>query len=259
MKTNQLMEINLGKFGTVHVWHKDMMGKLEDVAILANNANIINGEKTFNVKEKVKAFLRNVDTWKFIIKINMERYKSIGGHPLNTNREILEQLPRQSKNRINYESILKQKLFNTVIRRQTRGKLENRGTWANVYILLDFAVQLNVDLKYEMYRVFIEEKILQHRDAGGESFKKLNRAIDTLPDRTPELKPKGNKGIYINIAKLIRDKLNILESRGYNQEEHNAKVQELRDKIEDTAVNLIKMKMINSYSQLKTFVINFPI
>lgn len=259
MKTNQLMGVNLGKFGVVHVWHKDMMGKLEDVAILANNANIMNGEKPFNVKKKVRDFLENINTWNFIIEVNRKRYENIDAIAFSTNREILDQLPRMSNGKIKYSEVFKQKLFNNVIRNQTRGKKEKQGVWANLYILLDFATQLNVKLKYEMYRVFIEEKILQHRDNGGDSFKKLNRAIDTLPDRQPHLKPKGNKGVYINIAKLIRDKLNILESRGYNQEEHNAKVQESRDKIEDTAVNLIKMKMISSYPQLKTFIINFPI
>ena len=256
MKTNQLMEINLGKFGTVHVWHKTMMGKLEDIAILANNANIINGEKPFDVKKKVRDFLENTNTWKFIIEVNRKRYESLDAVALSTNREILEQLPKMSNSKIKYSEVLKQKLFNNVIRRQTRGKLENRGTWANVYILLDFAVQLNVQLKYEMYRVFIEEKILQHRDAGGEAFKELNILIDKSLVNAPKAPYR-----YINIANLTKEVIgeNDPLPKGYNQKEHNAIIQKRREKIIDTSCTMIKMNIVKTYQQLEDFIINFPI
>ena len=253
MVTNQLMEINLGKFGTVEVYHKTMMGRLEDIAILANNANIINGEKTFDVKKKVRDFLENINTWNFIIEVNRKRYENIDAVALSTNREILDQLPKMSNDKIKYSEVFEQKLFNSTIRRQTRGKLENRGTWANVYILLDFAVQLNIQLKYEMYRVFIEEKILQHRDGGGDEFKELNILIDRL-DNIPN-KPQR----YIDIAMILRDKLKILENRGYNKKDHDAKVQQKREDIQKQAKTLIKMNMINSYDDLRTFIINYPL
>ena len=158
-----------------------------------------------------------------------------------------------SNDKIKYSEVFKQKLFNSTIRRQTRGKLENRGTWANVYILLDFAVQLNIQLKYEMYRVFIEEKILQHRDGGGDEFKELNILIDRL-DNIPN-KPQR----YIDIAMILRDKLKILENRGYNKKDHDAKVQQKREDIQKQAKTLIKMNMINSYDDLRTFIINYPL
>ena len=255
MKTSQLMEVNLGKFGSVNIWHKDGMGKLEDIAILANNANIINGYKSFDVKKKVKDFLENIDTWNFIIEVNKKRYESLDAIALASNQAILDKLPKMKNGKVAYSEVFKQKLFNNVIRRQTKGKLENRGTWANLYILLDFATQLNVDLKYEVYRVFIEDKILQVRDSGGDNFKKLNKIIDTLPDR----KGKNNKGIYIQISKLIRDKLDILDTKGYNKKEHDVIVQGKRDEIEKFAINSIKMGIINSYPALKTFIINYPI
>ena len=84
------MNVNLGKFGTVDVYHKTMMGRLEDIAILANNVNIMNGEKTFDVKKKVRDFLENINTWNFIIEVNRKRYENIDAVALSTNREILD-------------------------------------------------------------------------------------------------------------------------------------------------------------------------
>ncbi|MBE9563588.1 MAG: hypothetical protein IMF12_12090 [Proteobacteria bacterium] len=52
------------------------------------------------------------------------------------------------------------------------------------------------------------------RDVGGDYYKELNIAINTLPDR----KYKNNHGIYIQIAKQFREKLEILDTKGYNKE-----------------------------------------
>ena len=253
------MEINLGKFGTVQVWHKDMMGRLEDILILGNNARILKGKQP----KKLDTFLRLRDTWEFIVKVHNENIKKDGSciHEENLKQpmlnivesETLRDLPCDNRGQIKYGDIFKSKVFNRTIEKRTRGKIEDRGIWANVYIMLDLAIWLDIDLKYEMYRVFIEEKILQHRDNGGNEFKELNILIDSL-EQIPN-KPDR----YIHIAMLIRDKLKILENRGYNQKEHDAKVQQVREDIQKQAKTLIKMGMIKDYYQLRTFIINYPI
>ena len=74
-------------------------------------------------------------------------------------------------------------IFSTVAKIQNRGAFQNRGTWLNLYLLLDLAEWLDIDLWYEVKKTFVEGKILEYRDNGGEAFKALNDAIDTLPDR----------------------------------------------------------------------------
>ncbi len=122
--------------------------------------------------------------------------------------------------RIQYTELMKK--FPHLIKSK-RGK--NGGTWAELYILLKIASMLDKDLEVEIYRVFIEEKILYFRDEGGYSFKELNKAIDKyLPSPTG-----NNTGRYITIAKIIREKLDITDTKDYNEKEHHAQIQEKRD------------------------------
>ena len=63
-----------------------------------------------------------------------------------------------------------------------RGK--GGGTWAHLYILLDAAARLDPQFKHKMYKTFVEGKLLQWRDDGGDEFINLNIAIDAyLPER----------------------------------------------------------------------------
>ena len=167
--------------------------------------------------------------------------------------------------KIKYSEALRTQQLNHIVKIQNRGKLENRGTWFELTLLLDFATWLDVDLWYEVYSAFIRDKILEKRDAGGENFKRLNKAINTLPDRQPHLKPKGNDKIFQNMAKWIRstvfseNELNLFsEIKKRNTkaniwntylatDEHQRK----RKEIEDRLSELIEIGVITSYPQLK--------
>jgi len=121
------------------------------------------------------------------------------------------------------------------------------GTWAELYILLKIASMLDKDLEVEIYRVFIEENILSLRDLGGDNYIELNNAIDTFPN----IKGKNNRGFYIQIAQEFRKKLEILETKGYNQEEHNFFIQKSRARWLDNLISMIEMEFITSIEELK--------
>jgi hypothetical protein len=248
MKTNQMMTVKIGSFGTLDIGHKTKMGSLDDILAMGNTVRIAKGKQP----KELKTWLRMDTTWEFIVKVYNEEVKSsvsIGTTLLES--ETLKDLPRtESDGKISYSQIFKTKVFKDIIHQQTRGSLANRGTKAHLYILLDLAIWLDVDLKYEMYRCFIEDQILEYRDSGGDMFKELNKAIDTLPDRHPELKPNGNKGCYINVSKMLRTKLE-LAGKGYNGEEYDSIIQKLRDDYESQLVMLINAKYVNSYQELK--------
>ena len=88
--------------------------------------------------------------------------------------------------------------------------------------MLDLAIYFSPTLRLEMIDIFLESKILEWRYIGGDNYILLNKAIDTLPDRID----KSNWGIYIEIARLFREKLNLVDTRGYNEKEHTAIIQE---------------------------------
>jgi len=81
----------------------------------------------------------------------------------------------------------------------------NARTKAFLPVALKIAAYMDVDFEAEVYRVFIEERILQYRDEGGHEFKTLNIVIDSfLPGREDTA---SNKGVYISVAKQLRDKV----------------------------------------------------
>jgi len=126
------------------------------------------------------------------------------------------EIPRKDKGRkVKYGEAMKN--F-SVIKSQRGGKPENRGIWANLHILLKGAMYLSPKLEYEIINVFLNSKILFFRDLDGDNFKEFNKIIDTLPDR----RGKNNSSVYIQVSLLIRKKLEIFNTKGYNEEEHNA-------------------------------------
>jgi len=88
MKTNQLMTVNLGKFGSVKIWHKTMMGKLEDVLEIGNSIREAKGLKP----KRLDTYLRKKETWELILKVYNESLKSSSGIP----EKVLRHLPKKS-------------------------------------------------------------------------------------------------------------------------------------------------------------------
>jgi len=134
-----------------------------------------------------------------------------------------------------------------------RGKASR--TYANLHFLIYVASNLDINFEYEIIDTFIKGKILQYRDDGGNHFKALNIAIDAyLPDR----KGRNNKGVYIQIAKKLRNKIfNEVEkpdSNIWNTEIATEDKQKLRSEYEDKLVTLLKMGVVTSYDHLKELI-----
>jgi predicted DNA-binding ArsR family transcriptional regulator len=232
MNTNQMMQIQIGKNYTVQIGHLDQMGKLNDVLEIGNEYRKEKGYKEIGLDE----YLRRQETWEFIIEVEHKYGKT-------TKREI-PVLEKDDKNRVLYSKFIKQ--F-SVIKSQRGGKPENRGVWANLQIMLDLAIYLSPTLRLEMIDVFINQKILFWRDVGGDNFKEFNKLVDTLPDRAD----KNNTGVYVAVAKMIRAKLEILDTKGYNEKEHNSLVQINRSKWLENLSFVIENGFVNSYEELK--------
>ncbi len=274
------MRVQIGSFGTIEIGHKTEMGKVSQVMEMGNRLRQIKGLRPLELRE----ILSQPEFWEFVVArytlylrdemhqnnefIALEdKYPDSGYFKVDLSLEDFHQFDEQTKNTLisNFKALEKYKDTSGKIQytelmkkfphliKSKRGK--NGGTWAELYILLKIASMLDKDLEVEIYRVFIEEKILYFRDEGGYSFKELNKAIDKYLSS-----PTGNNtGRYITIAKIIREKLEITDTKGYNEKEHHARIQERRDFIEKYLILLLKSKFVTTFEDLKKTVQNLDI
>ena len=137
------------------------------------------------------------------------------------------------------------------------------GTYMNIYLLLKLATKLDTDLEVQIFKLFIEGKILLHRDIGGVKFKELNRLIDTLPDRIKRAKEKGmsvskaNKFIYSKTASKMNEKINGELDLGWNDERKDLEKLINREELEKMLCNSIKLKLIQNMKTLNSAIDNF--
>lgn len=127
------------------------------------------------------------------------------------------------------------------------------GTWTHLYVLIDAAAYLDPDFKVQVYKTFIEGKLLQRRDEGGENFKAVNIAIDAyLPGRDG----KDNQFLFINLANLIADKFGLPEvEKGKNRwNDATLHQTEARAKIEETLTIMLRTRLVKDWDHLKTLV-----
>jgi hypothetical protein len=238
MNTNQMMTIQIGKNYTVQIGHLTKMGSLNDVLKIGNEYRKSQGLREIELRE----WLAKENTWEFISTVERkysEKFNTPVAGVFKNPRELMNFKTLDRK--MDFAKLIKQ----SHVIETKKGRYG--GTWAELFIMLDLANYLSPELKYEMYEVFINQKILFWRDIGGDSFKEFNKIIDTLPDR----KDQKNTGIYIQVATQIRKKLEILGTKGYNEKEHNSLIQENRAEWLKSLTFAVKVGFIKSYEELK--------
>ena len=136
------------------------------------------------------------------------------------------------------------------IRKGGRGRTS--ATYAHVSVALLAAEQLSVRFHAHVHRVFIEGKLLEFRQMGGTEFISLNASIDKyLPEREGK---DSNKGIYINVAKLLRAK--ILGEGAEADAWAIATVEQThrRYEIENKLCDLLRLGVVRNYEHLKDLI-----
>jgi len=235
-----MMSVHIGKEHTVKISHLTQMGKLNDVLEIGNSYREANGLRKIEISE----WLRKESTWEFIVEVEQKygtKFQTVDSTVCLSNY-------KNSSGQLEYAKLIKE--F-SVIKSQRGGKPENRGVWANLQIMLDLAIYLSPTLRLEMIDIFINQKILQWRDTGGDNFKEFNRVIDTLPDRIG----KNNTYLYQSMSLILRKKLGICETRGYNEKDHNSPIQEKRAKWLDRLTAMIDVGLIQDYDGLQNVVL----
>jgi hypothetical protein len=227
---NQIMHIQIGNFGVITIGHQTKMGDVAQVIEMGNANRKLKKLETITLDQ----ILKKQDLWEFIISRNTQIKQIFNSddssylknndnseakkQPMNSDySELLNYKTLEGK--IQYGELMKK--YSDLIKSR-RGRYG--GTWAELYILLKIASMLDKDLEVEIYRVFIENKILEWREEGGENYKELNSLIDTLSDRINE----NNSHLYRKFAMIFRHKLEITTTKGYNQKEHDILIQQKR-------------------------------
>lgn len=131
------------------------------------------------------------------------------------------------------------------------GRGKNTKTFVHVSVALLAAESMSPRFHAHVHRVFIEGKLLEFRERGGTEFKALNAAIDQyLPDRIG----KDNKGVFINIAKIIRGR--ILGEEATSDDWNRASVAQthLRYDWENKMCDMLRLGVIRDYEHAKQII-----
>lgn len=233
MKTNQLLTVNIGP-GKFDIEHKTKLGDLKQVWDLGN---LYRKQRGLNGKD-LKAYLQSKSTREFIIEI--ERKMNLPVSPLWS--DVVVQEGKKGA------SITSSKLFRT-----TKGRYSS--IYAHLYILIDAAMCLDPKFKLDVIEVFVEGKLLRHRDESGDAYKAMNIALDIampLNDKQREI------ARYMALANAIADHLKLPKPIKGRSRWNEASYDQLeaRSKIEEFLTALLRNGFAKDFSQILSSVPN---
>ncbi len=221
MKTNQVMRVTIGEH-TLPIGHKNMMGSLTEVWKIGNAYRTKRGLPELDLSN----WLRSPETLEYVKVVEDDlNFKSVASTDLSSKGTTLAKT---------IDSPL-------IVAKSGKGG----GTWAHLYILLDAAARLDPQFKHKMYKTFVEGKLLQWRDDGGDEFINLNIAIDAY---LPERDGMDNVNVFIYVAKQLKAKI-LSPYDTWN----TASLPQLekRARLEKDLCNYLRLGMIRNYDHLK--------
>jgi hypothetical protein len=129
----------------------------------------------------------------------------------------------------------------------TKGKGKHARIMANIFIIIYAAEYLSPDFHVEVIDVFLNQKLLDWRDASGDNFKMLNEEVSAHA-LTVLGKPAHN-GHFITLAKIINARV----GDGFDIDWNLATPQQLRLRthIEESLSTMIKVGVVRDWEHLK--------
>ena len=215
------MRVTIGEH-TLPIGHKNMMGSLTEVWKIGNAYRTKRGLPELDLSN----WLRSPETLEYVKVVEDDlNFKSVFSTDLSSRGTTLA------------------KTIESPLITTKRGK--GGGTWAHLYILLDAAARLDPQFKHKMYKTFVEGKLLQWRDDGGDEFINLNIAIDAY---LPERDGMDNVNVFVYVAKQLKAKI-LSPYDTWN----TASLPQLekRARLEKDLCNYLRLGMIRNYDHLK--------
>ncbi len=229
------MTVKIGNEHTVQIGHLTKMGNLNDILKIGNLYRKENDLREIEISE----WLRKESTWEFIIEVE----RKYGTFFQTADSTVCLSDYKNSSGQLDFAELIKK--F-SVIKSQRGGKPENRGYWANLHIMIDLAIYLSPILRLEMIDIFINHKLLEWRDLGGDNFNEFNKVVDMLSD----LNGNSKIDVYKYVSIELRKKQNILDTRGYNEKDHDSKIQETRAKWLEYLTFSVRVGFVQSFYEL---------
>ena len=236
MKTNQLMEVKIGK-GVLHIEHKTQMGDMDELWELGNVYRVDQGLEPLSKAKKTR-YLRTVALKEYVNALEKRKGMEI--------TEFTKDVTATSS-----------KLF------KVKKAAHKSSTFAHLYILIDMAMSLSAEFKLDVVDTFINAKILKIRDDSGDSYKEMSRVLNIT------LNAKNHGIIMQKISVAIRNKI---FGKTYNQSgkmifipdiwntRHvNAQQLKQRDDIQNFVTNAAQAGFLNDYEQVIKTIQSFNI
>lgn len=201
--------------------HSIRLNELEDAA---NKILAAKGRSTFTTGDKLDSFRRSNEVEAFV--------RSLERRELTSNTVNLSENNNQSRNSNNY--------FSSPLIISKIGRYG--GTWAHPLIALRFAAWLDPDLEVEIYKRFLENKIIEKRVESSDAWNKLRYSYSSMVGDSYRFYH------FVHIANAIGEKL---ECDNWDTADEETLVK--RTKIQDTLSFLMDSKVIKNREQvLKT-------
>ena len=240
MKTNQLMHVEIGEF-RLPIDHLTMMGSLTDLWTYGNSLRIAKGIHSLDMKN----YLRQLETLEFVKSLEL----SLIGEGLK------QVIPSDSKSVVttHYEIVATEHIGRFEIKGPALTCLKTKkgkggGTWAHLYLLLDAASRLDSDFRLQIYKTFVEGKILQWRNDSGDEFINLNIAIDYfLPTEDKKERVERYKICAWDLKCKIKPDGNTWNTASYLQLQKRAE-------IEKDLVKYLRMGFVRNFNHLKEII-----
>lgn len=133
---------------------------------------------------------------------------------------------------------------------KVKGRTKAAVTTAFLPIALKIASMIDPSFEAYVFRVFIEGKMLQVRDGGGEVYKRLNLLINEAMKKLEGRE--AHKGHYIVIAKTLNKKVfEDIESEDWNNALVTVQHHEKRLSIENDMLAVLKLGLVKDWEHLK--------
>ena len=234
MKTNQLMEVKIGK-GVLHIEHKTQMGNMDELWELGNVYRVDQGLDPLSKTKKTR-YLRTIALKEYVNAL--EKRKG-----METTEFTKDATATSSK------------LF------KVKKAAHKSSTFAHLYILIDMAMNLSAEFKLDVVDTFINAKILKIRDDGGDSYKEMSRVLDIT------LNAKDHQALMQKVSMAIRHKIfgKTYDQTGrmiyipdiWNTKYVNAQQLKQRDDIQNFVANAAQAGLLTNYEQVIKIIQSF--
>ncbi len=235
------MTVSLGEFGEFKIYHKTKMGNVHDVLAIGNLLREQKGLSPY----KLDDLLKREGFWEFVCA----RQKQLSKYSESSELEILEiaidfDKVKGNDGKVKYGDLIP--LFPNLIQSK-RGRYG--GTYMERYLLYKIAMYLDKDLEVEMIRVIDEDRLLELRDAGGDSFKEMATLFKNTFNLTND-----EYYHYINLSNAIRNRIGCKHPNGYNDED--TEILKEREAIHKNIIAVLKSGLVKTPEDLYTAIKN---